>query len=86
MIDSNADRLMKWGGPVSPVTIQGIGFHGMTIRDWFAGMAMQAIYGGEGARQVADRDGRYDETNWGEVVAANAYEMADAMLRQRGKS
>jgi len=46
-------------------------------------MAMQSCFAGEGARMVADRDGRYDETNWKEVIAANAYEMADAMLVHR---
>jgi hypothetical protein len=56
---------------------------GLSLRDYFAGQAMQAIFGGVGARDVADRDRRYDETNWAEVVAANAYEMADAMLAER---
>lgn len=58
---------------------------GMTLRDYFAAKAMQAIFGGVGAQQVADRDGRYNETNWAQVVAANAYEMADAMLATRNK-
>ena len=57
---------------------------GMSLRDWFAGLAMQASFAGHGAQQLADRDDRYDETNWSEVVAANAYEMADAMLKARG--
>lgn len=57
---------------------------GMFLRDWFAGLAMQASFAGHGAQQLADRDDRYDETNWSEVVAANAYEMADAMLKARG--
>lgn len=57
----------------------------ITLRDWFAGLAMQAAFAGEGARMVADRDERYDETNWAEVVALNAYEMADAMLAAREK-
>lgn len=58
---------------------------GMTLRDYFAAKAMQACFAGEGARVVADRDQRYDETNWAQVVAANAYEMADAMLAERAK-
>ena len=56
---------------------------GMTLRDYFAAAAMQAIFGGVGAQQVAERDRRYDGTNWAEVVAKNAYEMADAMLKAR---
>jgi hypothetical protein len=58
---------------------------GMTLRDYFAAKVMQAIVAGDGARMVAARDGRYDETNWGQIVAANAYEMADAMLTHRAK-
>ncbi len=41
---------------------------------------MQACFTGDGAKMVAVRDGRYDETNWAQVVAANAYAMADAMI------
>ena len=57
--------------------------YGMTLLDWFAGLAMQQMVAGEGARVVADRDERYDETNWAEVVVANAYEFADAMLAEK---
>lgn len=56
---------------------------GMTLRDYFAAKVMQSIFAGQGARMVADRDQRYDETNWAEVVAKNSYEMADAMLKER---
>lgn len=56
------------------------------LRDHFAGLAMQSIFAGEGARMVADRDERYNETNWAQVVAANAYEMADAMLAHRSNA
>jgi hypothetical protein len=55
---------------------------GMTLRQWYAGMAMQSIFGGIGAQIVANRDGRYDETNWAEVVAKNSFEMADAMIAE----
>lgn len=74
------------GGPAFPISLPGVGDNGcagMSLRDWFATAAMQAIYGGEGAQQVANRDARYNETNWAFVVASNAYEMADAMLKAR---
>lgn len=61
------------------------GSQGMTLRDYFACAAMQASFAGEGARQLADRDGRYNETNWAQVVADNAYRMADAMLARRDR-
>ncbi len=57
--------------------------HGMALRDYFAAKAMQAAFAGDGARMIADRDARYDETNWAQIVAMNAYEMADAMLIAR---
>lgn len=89
----------KTGGPAFPVEVEyndgePIGRQtspvhgfatGLSIRDWFAGQAMQAMFAGPGARDVADRDDRYDETNWAQVVASNAYEMADAMLAERAK-
>lgn len=55
----------------------------MTVRDQFAAAAMASIFTGEGARMVAARDGRYDETNWSQIVADNAYLMADAMMERR---
>lgn len=57
--------------------------NGLSLRDYFAGIAMRQCFVGPGARMLADRDTRYDGTNWAEVVAANAYEMADAMLAAR---
>lgn len=56
-----------------------------SLRDYFAGQAMQSIFAGPGAHDVANRDRRYNETNWSEVIAINAYEMADAMLEARKK-
>lgn len=60
---------------------------GMTLRDYFAAAAMQAMCAGPGARMVADRDRRYDEKkgNWAEIVADNAYNFADAMLAARSR-
>lgn len=49
---------------------------GMSLRDWFAGMAMQGIISSPG-----DLDRYYEE----DVVATNAYKMADAMIAERAK-
>jgi len=54
-----------------------------TLRDYFAAKAMQSMTAGPGAQMVADRDGRYDETNWAYIVASNAYAIADAMIEAR---
>ena len=56
---------------------------GMTLRDWFAGLAMQQMIAGPGAQVVADRDQRYDETNFAQIVADNAYNFADAMIAEK---
>ncbi len=59
------------GGPAFPVHDLGIhGTYGMSLRDWFAGMAMQAWLSG-GARSAEI------------VVAESAYRYADAMLAAR---
>ena len=54
-----------WGEP----------FRGMTLRDYFAAKAMQAIIGRE--------DDRFNTTL--EFVGAKAYQYADAMLKERGQ-
>ncbi|WP_278984586.1 hypothetical protein [Sphingobium yanoikuyae] len=72
-------------GPAFPFESQTTIYPGMMLRDYFAAKAMAAAFAGPGARMIADRDDRYDETNWAQVVAANAYEMADAMLAHRAQ-
>lgn len=55
------------------------------LKDWYAGLAMQQMCAGPGGRMVADRDQRYSEEkgNWAEIVADNAYNMAEAMMVER---
>lgn len=60
------------GGPAFPVAFTTTPLTGMTLRDWFAGLAMQgrlAVPGGV--------DCKYD--------AEFAYKMADAMLQERAQ-
>ena len=45
---------------------------GMTLRDWFAGMAMQGL--------LSDGDIRWDNLN---QVGVDAYAIADTMIYQR---
>lgn len=53
---------------------------GMTLRDYFAAKAMQSIYLRLGGSPMAcNRDGTLDMT------ASHAYQMADAMIAERGK-
>jgi hypothetical protein len=63
------------GGPAFPY---GTAYAGMTLRDYFAAKAMQALIT---SRHTDYENGWYDE----EMVAKSAYEMADAMLKARGQ-
>ena len=62
------------GGPAFPAHHFDLaeGEHGMTLRDWFAGKAMQALIE------------KYDESPV--EISLEAYEFADAMLKMRGDS
>jgi hypothetical protein len=53
--------------------------HGMTLRDYFAGLAMQALVGKEA--EVGALGGALP----GVRIATVAYDIANAMVEQRGK-
>ncbi len=66
------------GGPAFPGEGTNMGrYHGMTLRDWFAG---QALVGMLASAPVADRS-KPKHRGWAE----NAYLFADAMLAERSK-
>ena len=74
--DDPAARLRAEGKPAFPGSIHGCGdngWHGMSLRDWFAGQALVAALGREfgGPGEYAAR------------VAKGAYQVADAMLVAR---
>ena len=64
---------MKDGGPAFPAQHFDLadGEHGMTLRDWLAGMAMQGLM--DAAMPLAK-------------IAEEAYQMADAMIQERSKT
>ena len=65
------------GGPAFPKqSADGEWYEGMSLRDWFAGQAMQVI--------VAEQARRGDKMTR-EVFAANCYWYADAMLAEKAK-
>ena len=73
----------KTGGPAFPVTIDDVrdfsaygdnNLTGMTLRDWFAGQALNGLLATFG-KQAETRDG----------YAKEAYHYADAMLAERQK-
>ena len=62
------------GGPAFPHSRLGSDADGMTLRDWFAGMAMQGLMSARNPilTKIAD-------------ITEGAYEMADAMLAERSE-
>lgn len=81
------------GGPAFPQSVSADGlvrfdpdWCGMSLRDWFAGLAMQgACANAEFAAEVrswAEAKGRNGQRH----VAEHVYELADAMLAERSKS
>ena len=86
------------GGPAFPVSGVKIEaglfqldpvFHGMSLRDWFAGQVMNAFASDLSDVEVALRPEDTDESfrvrYWSEL-ASTAYAVADAMLAERAKA
>ena len=58
---------------------------GMTLRDWFAGKAMQGLISTDVGWKVIIEQAKDKGIERAEVVADCAYELADALLAQREK-
>lgn len=84
------------GGPAFPHNRLGSDSDGMTLRDYFAAMAMPALIQASASlpthdeysfafasRNGLDFDDRGSLTSYAEDVATDAYEIADAMLVER---
>lgn len=75
------------GGPAFPVTT--IGETGMSLRDWFAGMALQALVAKAPLMDAEGEHGpKFDKqtlTQFRHDMAVSAYDYADAMLAERSK-
>ncbi len=55
---------------------------GMSLRDYLAAKAMQAIFAGAASPTASIAD--YD-SDWAVIVANRSYQMADAMLKERNR-
>ena len=55
--------------------------HGMTLRDWFAGQALAGMLAFDGYSSPVT-----DKRITSEIFADSAYELADAMLKERSES
>ena len=53
----------------------------MTLRDWYAGMAMQAVMGNHKQQEYWGEEYSVEEMK--QFTVENAYEYADAMLKER---
>lgn len=62
---------MKDGGPAYPI-YKNLQYEGMSLRDWFAGMAMKGMMAG-----------RYWETASKTTLVTEAYKIADGMIKGR---
>lgn len=71
--------LIDDGGPAFPSNDDGIQNDGMTLRDWFAGQALAGLLGNADYKLHAE-----DGEDIPKLIAAQVYEMADAMLKARG--
>jgi hypothetical protein len=63
------------GGPAFPAKTSDVNFKGMSLRDWFAGQALNAIV----AAYVRDFDGTPNVKG----ATATAFDFADAMIAAR---
>lgn len=84
---------MNDGGPAFPLICQDVSKYqvvegGMSMRDWFAGMALSVMLHQDaerGMRTLLARDGMWQDVQSPKILARIAYEAADAMLAEREK-
>lgn len=73
------------GGPAFPMpyTTEKSGPAGMTLRDYFAAKAMQALTQSEQFLREASEWRKIDGEDVEDAIAGSAYDLADAMLKAR---
>jgi hypothetical protein len=57
--------------------------NGMTLRDNFAGLAMQGMIQDSALRELFANKGNIKDVSWMDIMAENAFFIADSMLKQR---
>ena len=88
----SGDHNMYAGGPAFPAwELNGQGepemtCFGMTLRDYFAAKALQAILRGYDVVTSFEDEEVNEPEGMPNLIAKDAYIMADAMLKQRGES
>ena len=80
---------MKDGGPAFPVPVSEeilpIAIGGMSLRDWFAGMAMNALISDAGTNLRIMAKFVDSSFPMSDAVALQAFHIADAMITEREK-
>lgn len=71
------------GGPAFPLPNQAM--FGMSLRDWFAGQALNGILSDGETQAIISKLSRAENASSTAYVAKAAYEFADAMLKERSK-
>lgn len=69
--------------PTTPEFVPGEHWYGISLRDWFAGQALAGICADTGSLERAAKEQYGKRTIRPEMVAAAAYQIADAMLKAR---
>jgi len=70
------------GGPAFPVsTIDGFTEDGMTLRDWFAGQALNGML----AHSTRYKPRAGAKGGWHDAISEEAFGIADAMIAERDK-
>jgi hypothetical protein len=81
----------KDGGPAFPVGYSNeadgptvMPSKGMSLRDHFAIQALPAVYA-DAMKEAREGSGLFQHDDWRYGLALDAYDMADAMLKARGR-
>lgn len=71
------------GGGAFPRNVDGHYFMGMTLRDYFAAKAMQAVIADADIAEIYDESPEANSVTFFDFSAITAYLYADAMLKAR---
>jgi hypothetical protein len=73
------------GGYAFPVNTEQEYHGGMSMRDWFAGMALQGLYANEAIARSLNQEAKTDPRATTYAYAEMAYTIADTMISQGEK-
>ena len=74
------------GGPAFPNVWEDNPSPGMSLRDWWAGLAMQGMMSNDAMMEALGLVAQVQGKTMREVLTAKAFEAADAMLAERTRT